>query len=179
MNYKVRIQKNKDFQILENNMPIVKGTKPKWYSSEILFFFNNRTFQIKKKSFWKSTHEITASGKKVGDILIRSIKKPLGNFIQIYENNSFKDEYSMTSTSKSIWSSEKTYSLFSKDNEILKINYSWKKHSWIKYTEEISVDSFNTQGDSPELIVYSLFLMRLIQQQEAAANSGGGAMIYG
>ena len=27
MNYKVRIQKNKDFQILENNMPIVKGTK--------------------------------------------------------------------------------------------------------------------------------------------------------
>ena len=54
-----------------------------------------------------------------------------------------------------------------------------KKHSWIKYTEEISVDSFNAQGDSPELIVYSLFLMRLIQQQEAAANSGGGAMIYG
>tara|TARA_B110000459_G_scaffold35730_1_gene38018 strand:- start:238 stop:777 length:540 start_codon:yes stop_codon:yes gene_type:complete len=179
MNYKVRIQKNKDFQILENNTPIVKGTKPKWYSSEISFFYNNRTFQIKKKSFWKGEHEITASGKKVGNILIRSVKKPLGNFIQVYENNSFKDEYSMTSTSKSIWSSEKTYSLFNKDNEILKINYSWKKHSWIKYTEEISVDSFNTQGASPELIVYSLFLMRLIQQQEAAANSGGGAMIYG
>jgi len=179
MNYKVRIQKNKDFQILENNMPIVKGSKPKWCSSEILFFLNNRTFQIKKKSFWKSLHEITASGKKVGDIFIRGFKKPLGNFIQIYENNSFKDEFSMTSTSKSIWSSEKTYSLFNKDNEILKINYSWKKYSWIKYTEEISVDSFNTQGDSPELIVYSLFLMRLIQQQEAAVNSGGGAMIYG
>ena len=128
MNYKVRIQKNKDFQILENNMPIVKGSKPKWYSSEILFFLNNRTFQIKKKSFWKSVHEITASGKKVGDIFIRGFKKPLGNFIQIYENNSFKDEFSMTSTSKSIWSSEKTYSLFNKDNEILKINYSWKKH---------------------------------------------------
>ena len=105
MNYKVRIQKNKDFQILENNTPIVKGTKRKWYSSEILFFYNNRTFQIKKKSFWKGEYEITASGKKVGNILIRSVKKPLGNFIQIYENNSFKYEYSMTSTSKSIWSS--------------------------------------------------------------------------
>ena len=129
MNYKVSVQKNKDFQILENNMTILKGTKPKWYSNEILFFFNNRTFQIKKKSFWKSEHEITASVKKIGNILIRSIKKPIGNFIQSYENNSFKDEYSMTSTSKSIWSSEKTYSLFNKDNEILKINYSWKKHS--------------------------------------------------
>ena len=129
MNYKVSVQKNKDFQILENNMTILKGTKPKWYSNEILFFFNNRTFQIKKKSFWKSEHEITASGKKIENILIRSIKKPIGNFIQSYENNSFKDEYSMTSTSKSIWSSEKTYSLFNKDNEILKINYSWKKHS--------------------------------------------------
>tara|TARA_Y100000385_G_scaffold130568_1_gene135868 strand:- start:180 stop:719 length:540 start_codon:yes stop_codon:yes gene_type:complete len=179
MNYKVRIQKNKDFQIIENNMPIIKGTRPKWYSNEILFFFNNRTFQIKKKSFWKSVHEITASGKKVGNILIRSIKKPLGNFIQVYENNSLKDEYSMTSTSKSMWSSEKTYSLFNKDNEILKINYSLKKHSWIKYTEEISVDSINSQGDSPELIVYSLFLMRLIQRQEAAASSGGGVMIHG
>ena len=104
MNYKVRIQKNKDFQILENNMPIVKGTKPKWYSSEILFFYNNRTFQIKKKKFWKGEHEITASGKKVGNILIRSFKKPLWNFIHVYENNSFKDEYSMTSSSKSIWS---------------------------------------------------------------------------
>jgi hypothetical protein len=39
MNYKVRIQKNKDFQIIENNMPIIKGTRPKWYSNEILFFY--------------------------------------------------------------------------------------------------------------------------------------------
>ena len=84
-------------------------------------------FKLKRKVFWKSVHEITASGKKVGDIFIRGFKKPLGNFIQIYENNSFKDEFSMTSTSKSLWSSEKTY---------------------------------------------SLFLMRLIQQQEAAVNSG-------
>ena len=52
MNYQVRIQKRKDFQILENNMPIIKGAKPKWYSSEIVFFFNNKTYQIKKKSFW-------------------------------------------------------------------------------------------------------------------------------
>ena len=46
MNYQVRIQKRKDFQILENNMPIIKGAKPKWYSSEIVFFFNNKKTKI-------------------------------------------------------------------------------------------------------------------------------------
>jgi hypothetical protein len=53
MNYKVRIQKNKDFQILENNMPIVKGSKPKWYSSEILFFLIIELFKLKRKVFGK------------------------------------------------------------------------------------------------------------------------------
>jgi len=179
MNYQVRIQKRKDFQILENNMPIIKGAKPKSYSSEIVFFFNNKTYQIKKKSFWKSDYEITASGKKIGNILIRSFKKPRGNFIQILENNIVKYEYYMIFTTKSIFGYARTFTLKNNEDEVLKINYDWKKQSWIKYTEEISVDIINNQESTPDLSVYSLFLMRLIQQQEAAANSGGGAMIHG
>ncbi len=179
MNYQVRIQKNKDFQILENNLPIIKGTRPKWYSSLISFFFNNKTYQIKKKNFWKSEYEITASGKKVGTILTRSIKKPRGNFIQVYENNSVKNEYSMISTTKTIFGYARVFTLINNENEVLKINYNWKKHSWRKYTEQISVDIIDIQEGSPELSVYSLYLMRIIQQQEAAANSGGGAMMHG
>ena len=70
MNYKVRIQKHKDFQILENNMPIIKGSRPKWYSSAIIFFYNNKTYEIKKASFWKSQYTVTAGGIEVAKIVI-------------------------------------------------------------------------------------------------------------
>ena len=49
---KVNIEKNnKDFQIIENEEVLIRGIKPKWYSSQINFFYNSRTYQIKKKSF--------------------------------------------------------------------------------------------------------------------------------
>ena len=85
----------------------------------------------------------------------------------------------MIFTTKSIFGYARTFTLKNNEDEVLKINYDWKKQSWIKYTEEISVDIINNQESTPDLSVYSLFLMRLIQQQEAAANSGGGAMIHG
>tara|TARA_B100000989_G_scaffold249255_1_gene196813 strand:- start:2341 stop:2874 length:534 start_codon:yes stop_codon:yes gene_type:complete len=175
-NYKVRIQKNKkDFQILENNMPIIKGSRPKWYSSRIIFFYNNKTFEIKKVSFWKSQYSITAGGIEVAKILVKSLK---GYFIQIIENNRIKQEYTVSKTSKSMWSSERLYTVLSNQNEVLKIDYKWLKHSWIKYTEDISLEVINHNEGTPELMVYSLFVMRLIQQAEAAASSGG-AMVYG
>ena len=41
---KIEIAKNnKDFQLLENGVVVVKGQKPKWYSSEIQFRYNNKT----------------------------------------------------------------------------------------------------------------------------------------
>ena len=77
-----------------------------------------------------------------------------------------------------MWSSERLYTVLSNQNEVLKIDYKWLKHSWIKYTEDISLEVINHNEGTPELIVYSLFVMRLIQQAEAAASSGG-AMVYG
>ena len=47
---KVNIEKNnKDFQIIEKQEVLIRGIKPKWYSSQINFFYNSRTYQIKRK----------------------------------------------------------------------------------------------------------------------------------
>lgn len=175
MNYKVRIQKHKDFQILENNMPIIKGSRPKWYSSAIIFFYNNKTYEIKKASFWKSQYTVTAGGIEVAKIVVKSLK---GYFIQVLENNRIKEEYTVLKTTKSMWSSARIYTVLNNQNEILKIDYKWLKHSWIKYTEDISIEIVQSEEGTPELMVYSLFVMRLIQQAEAAASSGG-AGVYG
>ena len=98
--------------------------------------------------------------------------------IQVLENNRIKEEYTVLKTTKSIWSSARIYTVLNNQNEILKIDYKWLKHSWIKYTEDISVEIVQPKEGTPELMVYSLFVMRLIQQAEAAASSGG-AGVYG
>ena len=65
---KVNIERNnKDFQIIENNEILIKGSKPKWYSSNLNFFFNSRTYQIKKKSFWSSSYHIHIGGRIIGE----------------------------------------------------------------------------------------------------------------
>ena len=164
----------KDFQILENNIPIIKGSRPSWFSSKIIFFYNNKTYEIQKISFWKSQFKVTAGGVDVAKIIVKSLK---GYFIQILENGRVKEEYSVTKTTKSMWSSARIYNLLYNNSEILKIDYKWIKHSWIKYTEDISVEVLDEDRGGPDVIVYSLFLMRIIQQSEAAAASGGG--VYG
>lgn len=175
MNYKVRYQMGKkDFQILENNIPIIKGSRPSWFSSKIIFFYNNKTYEIQTISFWNSQFKVTAGGVEVAKIIVKSLK---GYFIQILENGRIKEEYSVTKTTKSMWSSARIYNLLYNNSEILKIDYKWIKHSWIKYTEDISVEVLDEDRGGPDVIVYSLFLMRIIQQSEAAAASGGG--VYG
>ena len=49
---RVNFEKNyKDWQIIDDDETIIKATKPKWYSSEVRFFYNGKTYQLKKKSF--------------------------------------------------------------------------------------------------------------------------------
>jgi hypothetical protein len=175
MNYKVKYQMGKkDFQILENNIPIIKGSRPSWFSSKIIFFYNNKTYEIQKISFWKSQYKVTAGGVEVAKIIVKSLK---GYFIQILENGITKEEYSVTKTTKSMWSSARIYTVLYKNSQILKIDYKWLKYSWIRYTEDISIEVLDENRGGPNVIVYSLFLMRIIQQAEAAAVSGGG--VYG
>lgn len=164
----------KDFQILESNIPIIKGSRPSWFSSKIIFFYNNKTYEIQKISFWKSQYKVTAGGVEVAKIILKSLK---GYFIQILENGRIKEEYSVTKTTKSMWSSATIYNVIYNNSEILKIDYKWLKHSWIKYTEDISVEVLDEERGGPDVTVYSLFLMRIIQQAEAA--SAGGVGVYG
>ena len=93
------------------------------------------------------------------------------------ENGRIKEEYSVTKTTKSMWSSATIYNVIYNNSEILKIDYKWLKHSWIKYTEDISVEVLDEERGGPDVTVYSLFLMRIIQQAEAA--STGGVGVYG
>ena len=59
MDIEIIIEKNKkDFKVLKNNSVILKGSKPKRFTSETNYFFNNISFKIKKKSFWSSTINI-------------------------------------------------------------------------------------------------------------------------
>ena len=176
MNYKVRYHlSKKDFEILENNLPIIKGSRPSWFSSKIIFFYNNKTYEIQKISFWKSQYKVTAGGVEVAKIIVKTLK---GYFIQILENGRIKEEYSFVKTAKSIWSSARIYTVLYKNTEILKIDYKWLKHSWIKYTEDISIEVLDENRGYPDIIVYSLFLMRISQQAEAASASGGAAGVY-
>ena len=175
MNYKVRYQMGKkDFQILENNIPVIKGSRPSWFSSKIIFFYNNKTYGIQKVSFWKNQYQVTAGGVEVAKIIVKSLK---GYFIQILENGRIKEEYTVTKTAKSMWSSARIYTVLYNSSEILKFDYKWLKHSWIKYTEDISIEVLDENRGGPDVIVYSLFVMRIIQQAEAASASVGG--VYG
>ncbi|MBT7851583.1 MAG: hypothetical protein HN714_08745 [Formosa sp.] len=65
----VETEKNyKKFQIIDGDKVLVKGIRPKWYSSEIRFFHNNKTYEIKKKKFWSTSFIVLESGRQIGDI---------------------------------------------------------------------------------------------------------------
>ena len=163
MNIKLNIEKNnKDFQILKDNEVLIRGVKPKWYSQQIRFFYDNRTYEIKKQSFWSSRFQILQSGSLIGDIPY-SWKN--GHHIHLHQTNK---KYWIKSTSKGMWTSDKTYSLLEDGTKsIIAIHYSWKK-----WKENIEIEIIDNNVNY-ELIVYGLFLMRKKQTEESAAGSGG------
>ena len=163
MNIKLNIEKNmKDFQILEDNVVLIKGVKPKWYSQQVRFFYDNRTYEIKKKSFWSSGFQILQSGSLIGDIPF-SWKN--GHHIHLHQTNK---KYWIKSTKKgSAWSSDKIYSLLEDGvKSIVAIHYSWKK-----WKENIEIEILENNYYSYELIIYALFLMRQKQQAESAGST--------
>ena len=161
---KVNIEKNlKDWQILEDNEVIIRAKKPKWYSSEISFFFNGKTYQLKKKSFWKSTIDIFQGGQTLGSI---THSYPTGYKVNI---NNTKKIYSLSQVNKGgMWRVEREYTF----NElgpkpIFKINYSKKNFG----KESIEINKVDLDSSNYDLIMYGLKLMRLTQASEAAAAS--------
>ena len=161
---KVNIEKNlKDWQILEDKEVIIRAKRPKWYSSEISFFFNGKTYQLKKNSFWKSTIDIFQGGQTIG-----SITYSLSDGYQVNMNNSNK-KYSLTQVNKGgMWKLEKEYTF----NElgpkpIFKINYSKKNFG----KEIIEISKVDLDSSNYDLLMYGLKLMRLTQASDAAAAS--------
>tara|TARA_B100001250_G_scaffold208290_1_gene178805 strand:- start:541 stop:1047 length:507 start_codon:yes stop_codon:yes gene_type:complete len=168
MNIKVNIEKNnKDFQILEDNEVVIKGLKPKWYSQQIIFFYNNKTYEIKKKSFWSHSHQILQSGSLIGEIPF-SWKN---GFDHIHIRQTNKKYWIRAVRTGGMFSSNKTYGLLEDGvKQIIAIHYSWKK-----WKENIEIEILENKDFSYELIIYGLFLMRQKQQAESSAVAG----VYG
>ena len=167
MNIKVNIEKNnKDFQILEDNDIIIKGVKPKWYSQQIRFFYKNKTYEIKKKSFWSSGHIILRSGSLIGSIPFNWKK---GHYIELDEHNEVKKQYWLGEKKKggTSFDSDTIYTLLEGGTKsILEIHYSWKK-----WKEHMEIEILDKNDDSYKLLIYALFLMRQKQQAEASATT--------
>ena len=165
---KVNIEKNnKDFQIIENQEVLIRGIKPKWYSSQINFFYNSRTYQIKKKSFWSSTYNIFQGSRIVG---VFNYKWKKGGYSLVM--NDSKKTFSLTQSNKGgMWRIEKLYTLIEDGTKpILTINYSFKK-----WKENIEIEKIDLSDSSLDLIIYGLFIMRRLQSAESAASAG----VYG
>ena len=166
---KVNIEKNnKDFQILENQEVLIKGIKPKWYSSQINFFYNSRPYQIKKKSFWSSSYNVFQGSKIVG---VFNYKWKTGGYSLVM--NDSKKVYSLTQSNKGgMWRIEKLYTLLENGTKpVLAINYSFKK-----WKENIEIEKIDLSESSLDLIIYGLFIMRRLQAAESAASS---PVVYG
>ena len=165
---KVNIEKNnKDFQIIENQEVLIRGIKPKWYSGQINFFYNSRTYQIKKKSFWSSTYNIFQGSRIVG---VFNYKWKKGGYSLVM--NDSKKTFSLTQSNRGgMWRIEKLYTLIEDGTKpILTINYSFKK-----WKENIEIEKIDLSDSSLDLIIYGLFIMRRLQSAESAASAG----VYG
>ena len=163
---KVNIEKNnKDFQIIENQEVLIRGIKPKWYSSQINFFYNSRTYQIKKKSFWSSSYNVFQGSKIVG---VFNHKWKTGGYSFVM--NDSKKAYSLTqSNTGGMWRIEKLNTLLEDGTKpVLTINYSFKK-----WKENIEIEKIDLSDSSLDLIIYGLFIMRRLQAAESAAASPG------
>tara|TARA_B100000575_G_scaffold54069_1_gene40612 strand:- start:48379 stop:48888 length:510 start_codon:yes stop_codon:yes gene_type:complete len=159
---RVNLEKNnRDWQIIEDNNIVIKATRPKWYSSEIRFFFNGKTYQIKRKSFWSSSSNIFQGGMEIGSIKY-SLKK--GYFVNIYNTGK---TYSLSQENKGgMWKINREYTMIDNNlRKIIKIKYSKKNFR----KEIMEIEKLEIEDSNYDLIMYGLDLMRRIQMSESAA----------
>lgn len=170
MHIKIISEKNnRDFRIVKNNETIIQVIKPKWYSSKTSFFFNNKSYVIKKNSFWSLDHHIYQSGIYKG----RIIHSWSGHYsISICKYKKAINRYTMSVEKPKGWfKSDTKYSILDKEGKvILSIQYTYKKWKGV-YTAELD-DSDNLHY---EILVYAYLIIQWKQQ----AASAGMAMSMG
>ena len=168
---KIDIAKNnKNFKLIENGSTVLKGIKPKWYSSEIQFHYNNKTYGIKKKGFWGTSFSILQSGRPIGGI-VSSFKT--GTKIVLKDSNLTTTPYSLKAEAVGKWYSSNKQYLLSENGEtpILTIHYSVKK-----WKESIEAEFSDKNNANYVLLVAALFLMR---RQQSAESAGAGVAMSG
>ena len=160
---KIEIAKNnKEFKILDNDKIILKGHKPKWYSPEIQFFYNSKTYELKKKNFWATSFIILESGQPIGDI-----------------NWSFKTDSKIILKDKQYWlKTEKVGKWYASDRQyilcengktpVLTIHYVLKK-----WKESLEAEFKDKDHADYVLLACALFVMKQQQRAQNSAAAGG------
>lgn len=158
---------NKEFTVLDKNMLILKGRRPKWYSSELCFFHNSKTYEIKKKGFWSSSFIILESGHPIGTIHW-SLKK---SYKIILKNNPSSLQYWLKKEKVGKWYAADRKYLLCENGEtpILTIHYALKK-----WKESIEAEFIDKDTTDYVLLICALFVMRLQQSAENAAVGASG-----
>ena len=158
------INYKKKYQIINNSEVILETRKPKWYSSEINFNYNDKQYEIKKSGFWSVSYTIFEIERPIGKIDFSFLK---GGVIRLKNKNDTYNEYTLKKEKVGQWySSEKLYVLYNNDlSTVLTIHYDSSSWSGV---EDISVSFNNVPSPDFVLLVCSLFLMR---QQLSSENS--------
>jgi len=164
---RVETEKNyKKFQIIDADEVLLKGGRPKWYSSEIRFFHNNKTYEIKKKGFWSTSFIVLESGRQIGNIH-RSFKSGLKIILKHHSSNL---QYWLKKEKVGKWyGSERDYILYENgQTPVLTIHYALKKRK-----EHIEVEFIDKDNTDCVLLICALFSMKQQQFSENAAASDG------
>jgi len=158
---------NKEFTVLDKNTLILKGRRPKWYSSELRFFHNSKTYEIKKKGFWSSSFIILESGHPIGAIHW-SLKK---SYKIILKNNPSSPQYWLKKEKVGKWYAADRKYLLCENGEtpILTIHYALKK-----WKESIEAEFIDKDTTDYVLLICALFIMKLQQSAENAAVGASG-----
>lgn len=158
----------KNFQIIENGITKLKGQYPKWYSIRNLqFHHNNKTFNIKKKSFWGLNLLIEENGRSLGEVVF-SFRN--GREVHLKDENSKLSKYTLKSKKTGKWYvNQRQYNLY-KDNTfpILTIFHqvnNWKSNYKFEFIEK--------EKPNYVLLAIAFFLMNL-NQADRRVSAGGG-----
>ncbi len=161
---KIEIAKNnKEFKIFDHDKIVIKGHKPKWYSPEIQFFYNSKTYELKKKNFWATSFSILESGQRIGDI---NWSFKTGSKIILKNNN----EYWLKTEKAGKWyASDRQYILCENGKTpVLTIHYALKK-----WKESLEAEFKDKDHANYVLLVCALFVMRQQQSAQNSAAAGG------
>lgn len=147
-----------EYQIIKHSQVVLETRKPKWHSSEINFYYNDKHYEIKKSSIWSISRTIFELKQPIGKIFW-TIK---GGVIRLKYKNATYNDYTLKKEKLGKWySSERRYVLNNKDlNPVLTIHN--KVNGRLIPTEDISVSFNDVDSTDFVLLACSLSLIDMI-----------------